>query len=147
MIERPRTLVRRPRPRKPTIQSPAVRDALRDTRPWVQFISIMMFICLGIACIGIFGLLLVSRGNIIGTTAMAIQMVCLAVYFFAALHLYRYSTGISSFLRTRSVRSLETALDAQKSFWKLVGIVTLVMVLFYIVTFMIAIASGMRIML
>jgi hypothetical protein len=68
------------------------------------------------------------------------------LYLAAAYYLFTYSQKIRAFLRGRSTRDLEVALVAQKSFWKLVGIVTaitLVLYLLAIVVFVVGMAGMM----
>jgi hypothetical protein len=51
-----------------------------------------------------------------------------ALYLACAYYLLLYGRRIGSFQRTNDVHDLESALVAQKSFWKLVGITLAVMI-------------------
>lgn len=130
-------------------------EMLRKTRPWVRFISIMMFIGSGlILSIGvvIFALAAAGRGGIgweqvivgIFYVPMAILQMVPAIY------LSQYASRITRVLTTREPADLEAALRAQKSFWKYIGIVTMVMVFLYCVAVavmvMIGIGAAMHVM-
>jgi len=65
------------------------------------------------------------------------------VYVIGSTYLWSYSAAISRFLDSKSVYALEKAVVAQKSFWKLIGImsfvticVTIPLALFLLVRFL-----------
>jgi amino acid transporter len=64
-----------------------------------------------------------------------------AVYWFMAKSLTGYAKRINALSASESVRDLEDALEAQKNFWKTVGIITLVTILIYIVAIVLMIAG------
>ena len=115
-----------------------IKRALADTRPWVLFMAILIFIGCGLAGIGALAALFVSP--FLGL----IYIPFIALYFFAGYHLYNYSTGIKTFLRTTQSGDLQSALTAQKSFWKLVGIVTAVGFALWVLGFFLTIVAGVR---
>ena len=78
-----------------------------------------------------------------GTTAAALGVFYVLMgllYFFPALHLYRYASRIGDYLGGGQDVQLELALDAQRSFWKFVGIVTLAGLVLMALTIVAAIA-------
>jgi len=123
--------------------TPRMQQALAQTRPWVMFMSILGFIMAGFAAIGgLFTLLgafaVMSASAAMGMVVLVMALVIIggaSLYFFAAYYLFRYGGEIATFLRTREGRDLERAMIAQKSFWKLVGIVTAVVMALYLILF------------
>ena len=55
------------------------------------------------------------------------------IYFFVSLYLLRYAGAIKRAVTGLNVADVEAALEAQASFWKLAGIMTLVGVVLYLV--------------
>lgn len=60
-----------------------------------------------------------------------------------ATYLARYASRIASLRGTGRVDDLERALEAQKSFWKFVGLATVVVFGVYLLIFLVAIFAGM----
>ena len=113
--------------REPTeLLTPGVLRPLAQTRPWVLLLAILGFIgtaFVGMAAVGLAGasfagistemeLLLVS--GVYGVLGL--------VYFFFSWYLLQYALAIGRLLRHRQVMFLEQALQAQRSFWRLLGI-------------------------
>jgi len=130
--------------------TPKIFRALAETRPWVLLMSILGFIGAGIGAVvslvyGVFAMLAMSQIGAVGAIFFigALFMAATTVlYFFAAYHLFRYATQIGLFLRTKASLELERGLAAQKSFWKLTGIVTAVGIVLYILLFIVVFALG-----
>ncbi|MEM9081342.1 MAG: DUF5362 family protein [Verrucomicrobiota bacterium] len=53
-------------------------------------------------------------------------------YLFPSLKLWKYGSHIKNFVDSQSINDLEAALDAQRSFWKFVGIMVLLVIAMYI---------------
>jgi hypothetical protein len=124
--------------------TPAILDSMRQTRPWVLFLGILGFIGAGFMVLGGLGMLV--AGSAIGggeMGAIAIVYIVMAVfYIFPSLYLYRYASSIKMLMSGYGVHALEEALSHQKSFWKLVGICTAVMMVLYFVGFIVLMAVG-----
>ena len=126
--------------------SPQMIQALAQTRPWVLFLSILGFILSGLVALGSLGGAAASL--MMGIAGVAVFLSALvtgaaaALYFFAAYHLYTYATQIAKFLRTKNSDDLDRAMVAQKSFWKLVGMVTAVVVGIYVILFVLGLVLG-----
>jgi hypothetical protein len=71
-----------------------------------------------------------------------IYVVVAAVYVFASLHLWRYRSAIKLMQQGYGVHALADALRHQKSFWKLIGIISVIFVGLYGVAFLFGIAVG-----
>ena len=128
----------------PQVTPKMVAD-LASTRPWVLFLSILGFIACGFMALG--GIIMmgvaatVSRGAGIGFLGL-IYIPMALLYLFPSYFLLKYSGGIRGFLATRSAPQMEQALQSQKSFWKFIGILTLVVISIYILAIVIAVAIG-----
>jgi hypothetical protein len=120
--------------------TPGMRQALAQTRPWVLFLSVLGFLAAGLASIASLVYVAVSVGALgaLGATGLILLVGALmmagatVLYFFAAYHLFAYASAIAKFLRSRETRDLARALLAQKSFWRLVGMVTAVVIAIYL---------------
>ena len=71
--------------------------------------------------------------------AMAIVAI---VYGAMAWLLSQYASGIARLLKSRQEIDLETALRAQRSFWRFAGILTLISLILYGVIILLALAVG-----
>lgn len=118
------------------------------TRPWVRFMSVMLWI--GVVFIAIAGIfMLVGMGAVAsqmprgsGTpgvretgffAGMGIVYLIMAVlYIIPALKLGRYASRITDLQRSGSSRHLCEALDEQRGFWKFVGICMIVVISIYL---------------
>ncbi|HEV7164170.1 MAG TPA: hypothetical protein VGO35_02125 [Gammaproteobacteria bacterium] len=107
---------------------------LNATRPWVKFLAILGFI--GIAFMVLFGLLMIFGFSLLPTQPGApafgavfgvFYFLFAAIYFMPCLFLYRYSRAIAA-IPASGQGALEEALKSQKSFWKFMGIVALIIV-------------------
>lgn len=132
--------------------------SLRKTRPWVLFIAILGFIgaaftlvasipmFLGGGMMGMSGMDgldagagLAGTGFMIGIGAMYLLLA--VIYFIASLYLLRYANAIKRAVNGLNASDLEVALDAQASFWKLVGILSIVSIVLMIVFMVVGIGS------
>lgn len=108
---------------------------LRQTRPWVLFLSILGFVGTGFMLLG--GLLVSVMSALAPKEAgipvwMGLIYVGLAAfYLLPSLFLFRYAASIRRLCDLGSEDALLEALGRQKSFWKLVGISTIVILCLY----------------
>ncbi len=108
--------------------------SLNATRPWVKFLAILGFI--GIGLMILLGLIMTFAFSIIptkpgmpqfGPAIGIIYLIFAGIYLMPCLFLYRYSKAIAAIPLTGQ-SALEEALKNQKSFWKFMGVVALVIV-------------------
>lgn len=124
--------------------SAGARQALAETRPWVTFVAILGF-AIGVLwalvpiVILLMSMMVFSIGGIVGSL---VAMVGPALYLYATYLLFSYGRAIRAFLGSNRDQDLENALEAQKSFWKLVGIVTAVVLGLYVLLGLIALLLG-----
>lgn len=132
---------------EPLVVTPHAIEMLRQTRPWARFIAVLTFIGAGLMIVAALGLLVV--GATVGRTRgappalLSLAYAAMALLYIApAVYLNRYASRISDVLQLRRSDSLEQALEAQKSFWKFVGILFAIMIAVYLVIFIVAIGAG-----
>ncbi|MBN2476762.1 MAG: DUF4339 domain-containing protein [Pirellulales bacterium] len=120
------------------------RRALSETKPWVVFLAILGFVIGGIGVLT--GLLFLAAsavgaglpGILIGLCAFVGPVITLVL----AYYLFSYGQRIAAYLRTDRPADLEAALTAQKSFWKLAGLVTAVYLGFCVLVMVAVMALG-----
>jgi hypothetical protein len=116
-------------------------ESLVKTRPWVLLIGIVMIVGCVFMVFG--GLAMFALGNIAGFGAEglgpmagagvgAAYLVLAVLYFFPALYLVRYAGAIKR-IGPANPAAMEEALARQASFWRLVGILTTVLIGLYVV--------------
>ena len=114
-------------------------DFLRQTRPWVLFLSVLGFIVTGIMVLfgvgfGLLGMAGGGRGGVAMGAGMGLLYIAIsAIYFFPALFLWRYGSRIGGLMAGGQLQDLENALEAQKSFWRFTGILMAVVIVLYVV--------------
>jgi hypothetical protein len=121
-------------------------DMLRQTKPWVRLISIVMLVGAGLMLIlGILMVGLSATNNTPFGAGQAFLMIGLsAIYIIPAYFLSQYASAIGKLNVSRRDGDLETALRCQKSFWKFSGILTIIVICFYAIVFLLAAMLGTR---
>lgn len=123
-----------------------VIELLRKTKPWVRFLSVLGFIGLVLMLLGALGALVMAAaaGSFSGPQVIPVVAVLVAgaFQFPALLFLSRYASRIKNLLASGHPQDLEDALSAQKSFWKYLGILTIVMIFLYIIGIIAAVVLG-----
>ena len=113
---------------------------LNQTRPWVRFLSIMVFIGAAFTLLGGLMVILVGlTGNFFGAGSGAfdqlpgggfalglIYMVMAVLYVPPGIFLSRYASAIKNLESTPTSQGFERALKYQKSFWRYIGIFTVI---------------------
>ena len=145
MSDFPDTPAHEPQLPPPIVAPPAVvltdnaLTYLNQTRPWVRFMSILTFCMVGfmvvlggiIILMGTLGrsLLEASGGNfsLLGAIATGFFYSLISlVYVAPAIYLHRYAGAIGRLQAGPSEFALEEALRNQKSFWRYVGILSVI---------------------
>ena len=108
--------------------TPRTVELLRQTRPWVMFFGVLGFVAAGLYALGGVWMMattgLSARSSVPGTMGLLYVLVAL-VFFFPALMLWRYGSRIGDMMVRGHVQDLEAALEAQKGYWRLTGIITI----------------------
>jgi Family of unknown function (DUF5362) len=122
-----------------------VAAQLQRTQPWVRFLSIMGFILAGFMVL--FGLVIGAAGAATGNYQtlgiMVMYPIMGVVYVFPSIFLLRYADRIKTFVASGQEQDLAGALDAQRSFWKFAGILTIISIVLALVMVAIAVMVGM----
>ncbi len=110
-------------------------ELLNQTRPWVQLIGILLWIgTVIIAFVAVFGVIgAIMAGHAGGFFIAAIQVVVLFVYGLLARSLTTYASHINRLNVSERIEDLEEAVASQKTFWKTVGIITVIYLIMIIV--------------
>jgi hypothetical protein len=121
-------------------------NMLSQTKPWVRFISVVMFI--GSAFMILAGVVMMAAPMAAGgafsvwTIIFGVVYIAMAVfYIMPAVFLWRYADRIAMFVQEGTAGSLASALESQKSFWKFVGILTMVIMAVYAVAIVFTIVA------
>jgi Family of unknown function (DUF5362) len=130
-------------------------ESLRQTKPWVRLMSILGFVGAGfMVLLGLFmilagvvgGTMSRSMGGALGGAPMlfmgVLYLLLAALYVYPSLLLFRYASAIGRALGGETVSGVEDALEAQKSFWKFLGITALIVLVLYAVLFVVLIVAG-----
>lgn len=143
------------------LMTDSIVASLRKTRPWVLLLSILGFI--GTAFMVIAAVPMLLGGGMMGMNDMAdmegmegvgmfgggmmigmgvFYLVLAVIYFMASLYLLRYAGSIKRAVAGMQVSDLETALGQQASFWKLMGILTLITIVAMIAMMVVGVGSA-----
>ena len=135
----------------------SIVSSLRKTRPWVLLLAILGFIgsafmviaavpmllgagMMGSGMEGMDGLGIFGGGMMIGMGVF--YLILGVIYFMASLYLLRYAGSIKRAVAGMQVTDLEVALSQQASFWKLMGILTLITIVAVIAMVVVGIGSA-----
>ncbi|HPQ41319.1 MAG TPA: DUF5362 family protein [bacterium] len=108
--------------------------ALSGTKPWVRFIAVLGFIMIAFMLVMALFMLAISlfAGDTAGMNiaeAVAVSVIYVfgaILYAFPTVALWKYGSAINTLKANTTVDGLFTALDSQRSFWKIVGIITVI---------------------
>jgi hypothetical protein len=131
--------------------TPRAMDMLRATRPWVRLFSILIFLgaalMLLVAVIMIIGAVAVStRAGAAGVAPLIMAVFFVAgalLYLMPAVYLSRYASKIAELDAMKREDVLEQAMEAQKSFWKFIGILTAIMICLQLLGVIASMVGGM----
>ena len=135
---------------------------LKEASPWLRFIGILGFIGCGImALVGVVFMVLLplftsffnytyfsglgNFGGLIGGAFGLIYIVIAAVFFFPSRFIYLFGTKIRTWLRSNAEHDLEASFRNNKSFWKFIGIVSIVNLAFIPVSVVIGIIAAVAV--
>jgi hypothetical protein len=122
---------------------PEIVDLMRQTKPWVTFLGVLGLIGAGLmVLLGLFSMMMGgSRSGAMGAMGLA-YVVIAVIYVMPSLHLLRYGSSIGPFLADPTIERLGGALGHQRSFWRFVGIMAIVMMVLYFLLFVGLFAFG-----
>lgn len=121
---------------------------LKSSANWSYFIGIISLVFLILGTLGVIismvsilfvsnSMLLISIGSII------FSLLFLLLYYFPIIYLVKSSSKIKNGINTSSLQTLEEGFMYKRKFWRFLGILSIIMLLFYVLTFIgLAIFSG-----
>ena len=129
----------------PGAVSAGVVETLRRTKGWVRFMAVLGFVGAGLSLLVGLGFAAVSfvagtRPSGQAPAPMPVTLLvgyallmCVAavIYLFPSLRLLKYASAITRLELARDSGTLEAALEQQRAFWCLVGVISLVSILLY----------------
>ena len=119
----------RPRPMPPPVSLAESARLLDATRPWVRLVGIVLFLTAGLLVLA--GLAVAVAGAGLGQAASMslglVYAIMSVLYIVPGVYLVRYAARIREFAgQGQRAVQLESALDAQRAFWKFIGIMTVI---------------------
>lgn len=123
---------------------PGVSRILQGTRPWARMMGILGFVSVGLMLsVGVVaGAMGIATGDAQTAALIVVYPAVAVLYVFPSLYLLRYSQRIQEFALGGQQHQLEAALDAQRSFWKFIGIVSLASIGVLLLVLLIAVVVG-----
>jgi hypothetical protein len=131
---------------------------LSQAAKWAKFLAIIGFIFCGLLVVyGIFAGVLFSSlsrmntessasfgafANLGGAFFLTFAIVGAILYFFPCLYLFRFAAKMQTALRNNDQNTLTNSFGNLKSFYKFLGILTIVVLAFYLLIFLIAVISA-----
>ena len=130
--------------------TPQTLESFQKTRPWVLFLSILGFVLAGfmflVGILAPMGIMASGKPEAVSAgIGMCIAYIAMAVltYLLPSVLLCRYAARIRNLLAVPDdATALENAISAQRSFWRYVGILALVMICLFMIFLVIAIVMG-----
>jgi hypothetical protein len=123
---------------------------LLETAKWTKFLAVIMMVFMGLGFIGMtIGLLsgnLTSEYNsefIGGGFILFFYLLCIGLYIYPVLALYNFSTSIKSGIETNNRELVNEGLRHQKSMFKYLGIVMIIVLVLYGLIFLFGILAAM----
>ena len=128
--------------------TPLMVEHLRATKPWVRLVSVVMFISVGLMFLGGVAMMFIPsppgmRGFGFGPLVGIFYFILGILYLFPAYFLHQYASSINDLVRGGGDSAMENALGSQKSFWRFVGILTLVIISLYALLIIFGIFAAM----
>ena len=127
-----------------TLALPEVSRILGQTQPWARLMGILGFVTVGM-------MLLIGLGTAVAVMAtqgweaaflLAVYPLMAVLYVLPSIYLMRYANRIREFIAQSQQYQLEAALDAQRAFWKFMGIFALVSLVLSGVAMLVALVLG-----
>ena len=128
---------------------PQSKRFLSETAKWGRFLSIIGFVlCILIAIVGVFMALKMSEVSSafremggplasLGPVIAFIYILFAVIYFFPCLYLFRFSNQMITALSADDQATMNSAFENLKSVFKFFGVLTIIVLSFYILSFLI----------
>jgi hypothetical protein len=120
-----------------------IREYLKETAKWANFLAILGFIGLGLMAIAIIAMLFLNGSrsnnysNVGGSSFIAVFYILLAVlYYYPINYLYKFSVDITKGVNSNDQELFTSGFKSLKSLFKFQGILTIVVISIYIFIFL-----------
>jgi len=123
----------------------AIMLAMQATKPWITFLAILGFVGAGLMVLGGFAVIVAGsmmERSKIGAGMGVVYVILGGLYFFPSFFLLRFSGAIRRLIDGGGMDALTEAVIRQKSFWRLIGISTLVLMCIYFLAIIVGIVVG-----
>ena len=134
---------------------PVSASTLGETAKWTKFLAIVGFVACGfILCFGLFfgaflgtAMKFSSEPSAIAafpTTLVSIAYIVIALlYFIPCFYLYRFATRMQTALHNNDQSVLDSSFQSLKSCFKFIGILTIIVIALWVLSFIIGLAAGL----
>lgn len=124
-----------------------MKSVLRETAKWAKFLAIVGFVMVGLMVLGVITILfafsntpqssILGQGIYQGLSVFGaiFYLIIAAIVFFPYLYLYRFSVKMQSALKENNEAVLLQSFENHKSYYKFMGIMTLIMIGLYVLIF------------
>lgn len=144
--------------------TPMAESFLLTTAKWGKFMAIVGFVVVGLLVLGaIFMNVLIGmftgelmnaipsdaaigEGALIGvmqTTYTILFIVVAVLYFFPTFYMYKFSVKAINAVNERNADDIELSFKNLKSYFKFMGILTIIMIAYYVLVFLVFAATSM----
>lgn len=120
-----------------------IREYLKETAKWANFLAILGFIGLGLMAIAIIAMLFLNGSrsnnysNVGGSSFIAVFYILLAVFYYYPInYLYKFSVDITKGVNSNDQELFTSGFKSLKSLFKFQGILTIVVISIYIFIFL-----------
>lgn len=122
---------------------PEIENSLAGTRPWLRFMAVLIFISVGFTIIG--GLVAAFTGEPAAFFFTLFYLAFGIAYLYLGRFLWNQAVAIDQFLRSKRSSDLALAMENQRKFWKMAGILTIigiVLAVLYLVVIVVFLAAA-----
>ncbi len=108
--------------------TPNALAAVIGTQFWVKFMGILMFIMVVIQALAALFDLSETPQDLAASPLFdyVIPIVTMVIYTILAVHLMQYGSAISALAKTRDTVNFDRAMEVQTKYWKLLGILSMI---------------------
>lgn len=131
------------------------KQYLSEAAKWARFLAIVGFVGLGVLVLsGIFASVMFSRleettrfgtrsvgGGFMGATTAIMYIILAVIYFFPLLYLLRFANAMRAALTADDQERLVVSFQNLKACFRYVGIITIIVIAFGIITFIITLTA------
>lgn len=130
------------------------KDFLATAGKWATFLSIVGFIVLGFMLLGSFAMFAMGSAlegmgaaagpmaGMSGAVLGSIYLVLVVLCFFPTLYLFKFGSKAKQAVSSNSTVELTECIGNLKSYFKFMGIFTIITIVFYIILFIVMMAVG-----